>query len=257
MITRPLLLVANWKMNLDVFESVERARLLAETWQSLDVNHHVQCVVCPSFDALTAVGDELQETSIVLGAQDIFWQDKGSYTGEVSGRMLTAAGCSYVIIGHSERRRHAHEDDAMINMKVHAALRAGLTPILCVGETYDERAAGLSDRTVARQVIEGLQGISLSEASQIVVAYEPLWVIGTGHAIEPGDAVHASHIIEQALIDLFPSDTIAQHMRIIYGGSVDEKNIMHYIKLPLLTGSLVGTASLYPDRFIRIIRALL
>ncbi len=249
------IIIANWKMNLAVHESVQVIRTLRKLLASR-IPESIELVVCPSYDALTAVREELSGSKIRLGAQDVFWQEKGAYTGEVSASMLVAAGASHVLIGHSERRMYLQETDEMVNKKVAAALAAGLVPIICVGETYEERSIGHADLILMRQTIEGLKGILLKKNQQIIMAYEPVWVIGTGQAVEPPMAEHASEVITQSLIELYPKDVVESQTRIIYGGSVDETNIRDFLNLGKVSGALVGTASLQPEKFISLLALL-
>lgn len=250
------IIIANWKMNLDISASVSLAQELLAGIAALRLPDTLEIVACPSYDALSSVGAALAGSSIRLGAQNVFWQEKGPFTGEVSPSMLRAAGVSHVIIGHSERRRYLREDDEMANKKIAAALAARLTPILCVGETFDERSAGHTDLILMRQVIHGLQGVPVKPEYRIIIAYEPVWVIGTGQAIEPAMAQHATDVIMQSLIDLYPLEAIRRQMRIIYGGSVDESNITDYLRLPRMEGALVGTASLRPDKFVPLLQRI-
>lgn len=249
-------IIANWKMNLAVHESVQVIRRLRKLLDTRQVPDSIELVVCPSYDALTAVREELSGSKIRLGGQDVFWQEKGAYTGEVSASMLVAAGVSHVLIGHSERRKYLQETDEMVNKKVTVALAAGLIPIICVGETYEERSIGHTDLVLMRQTIEGLKGIPLHTGQEIIVAYEPVWVIGTGQAIEPPMAEHASEVITQSLIDLYSKGIVESQTRIIYGGSVDETNIRDFLNLQKISGALVGTASLQPEKFISLLALL-
>ncbi|MEK7584875.1 MAG: triose-phosphate isomerase, partial [Patescibacteria group bacterium] len=174
--------------------------------------------------------------------------------GEISAAMLLAVGVSHVILGHSERRQYLHETDEIVNHKVRAALAASLTPIVCVGETLAERGEGVADLVLARQVIEGLKGIPLTTSQQqLIIAYEPVWVIGTGQAVEPSAAAHAAHVIRQALIDLFPMEIVDRQTRIIYGGSADADNIADFVTIAAIHGALVGTASLKLDTFMNLV----
>lgn len=249
------IIIGNWKMNFNASESLVLARLITQSiiQQKID---SVEVIICPSFDALVHVGEILSAARISLGAQDVFWQEKGSYTGEISASMLRAAGCSYVIVGHSERRKYMRETDEDINKKIKTALDSGLVPILCVGETLEERREGHADLVLIRQVIHGLQGIQLKKGDRIIVAYEPVWVIGTGQGIDAESEKRAIQVIRQALIDLQPASQAISQTRIIYGGSVDETNIEDYISLPEVSGALVGTASLTHDSFIRLIKRI-
>lgn len=243
------IIIGNWKMNLDVFASQD----LANELRDARLAPGLEVVVCPSYDSLALVREALSGSSIQLGAQDVFWQEKGAYTGEISASMLAALGVRFVIIGHSERRNYLHETDELVNMKMKAALSQGLTPILCVGETYDERRVGHTDLILMRQVIEGLKGIALKPEDRIIIVYEPVWVIGTGQAIDPTQAERAIQVIRQSLIDLYPPATIAGQTRIIYGGSVDPDNITKYTTLPGIHGVLVGSASIRAESFMKLL----
>ncbi len=254
--TNDLFIAANWKMNLDVRQSINVARSLRDKISTVHGERQLWPVVCPSFEALVPVGEILSGTNIQIGAQDVFWQERGAYTGEIAASMLVAAGCSYVIIGHSERRRYLGENDEMVNRKIRVSLAAGLTPIICVGETFEERSAGMTDHVLMRQVIEGLKGIPLSKTSSIIIAYEPVWVIGTGQAIEPQMAQRSAQIIHQSLIDLMPQSIVEEQTRIIYGGSVSAENVHGYVSTGLLEGALVGGASLSATKFINLLSSL-
>ncbi len=247
------IVIANWKMQLDLNGSMQLAQDLRISADTIGLPAGTDIVVCPSFDAIAAVSDLMEGSPFRIGAQDVFWQERGAYTGEISASMLKAAGASLVIIGHSERRKYLGEDDAMVNKKVKAALSEHLVPVICVGETYEERREGHTDLILARQVIEGLKGVPLERADHVIIAYEPVWVIGTGQAIEPGMAGHASDVIEQSLIDLFPSEIVDRQTTIIYGGSVNDKNIRKYVALPKIQGVLLGAAGIDAELFIRLI----
>lgn len=247
------IIIGNWKMNLDAYASRGLAEELREQLESVRLAPDLEIVVCPSYDALAVVGEALSGSPVQLGAQDVFWQEKGAYTGEISASMLTALGVRMVIVGHSERRKYLHEDDQTINMKIKAVLSQGLTPILCVGETYEERAAGHTDLILMRQVIEGLKGIELTPDHKLIIAYEPVWVVGTGQAIDPPKAERSAQVIHQSLIDLYPLDTIGKQTRIIYGGSIDPINSAAYMAIPSIQGFLVGSASIHAESFIKLL----
>ena len=249
------IIIANWKMRLDITASMQLIQDVFTRMQKSSFEH-LEIVVCPSYDSLAAVSEYIGDSEIGLGAQDVFWQERGAYTGEISASMLRALGVSLVIIGHSERRKHNHETDEIVNNKIKAAGAQDLVPVLCVGETYEERSKGHTDLIIMRQVIEGLKGIPLEEGQKLIIAYEPVWVIGTGQAIEPPMVEHASEVINQALIELYSLDTISKQIRIIYGGSVDESNIAAYLTLPKIEGALVGTASVNPDKFVPLLKKL-
>lgn len=243
-------------MNLGFAECKQLAHAYRLLWENELLSQKIDLVVCPPLESLITVASELQGSGIGLGAQNVFWQDKGSYTGEIAASTLKELQCSHVIIGHSERRTNLNETNEMVNRKIKAALNVGLIPILCVGEMYDERIAGQSDLVIMRQVIEGLNGVTLHDDSHLIVAYEPVWAIGTGQAIEPGAADHASHIIRHALLDMFPLDIVDHQVRMIYGGSVDAGNIATFLSIPLMSGTLVGSVSVSIKKFTTLLAAL-
>jgi triosephosphate isomerase len=211
-------------------------------------------VLCPPFPALLAVSALLQGTDIGLGAQNLHWEEKGAFTGEVAPNMV-AEFCQYVIIGHSERRAYFGETDETVNKKVHAALAHDLTPIICVGESLEENESGRTGEVVRRQISQGLADVDPAKAADLIIAYEPIWAIGTGRASsgENANAVLADHI-RPALADLFGAET-AQAIRIQYGGSVTGANADEFFGQPEIDGALVGGASLKVDDFVAIAQA--
>jgi len=249
----PKTIIANWKMSLSLKESVDLAKKLSRDLRSI-TGHAV--VLCPSFPALLPVGQVLAGSKIALGAQDMFWETHGAYTGEVAAGMLQEVGCTHVIIGHSERRNIAGETDAMVRKKVAAAIAAGLTPILCVGEKFQERQEGLKDHVIAKQVRSALEGIAISSAAKLYIAYEPVWVIGSGQAVEPEEAQYTAEVIRQVAVDLFTEYNSASAIRVLYGGSVDAANITSFLRQPDVHGVLVGGASLKAETFSSMIQAL-
>ena len=248
---RKSLVAGNWKMNKTVLEARD---LVAVMKAGLNEIASVEKVVCPPFTALMAVAALLGETEIGLGAQDMHWEEKGAFTGEIAPNMVKEY-CRYVIIGHSERRAYFGETDDTVNRKVAAALKAGLTPIVCVGETLDQYEAGLTSEVVRRQIKNGLAGIDSAQAAKLVVAYEPVWAIGTGKASsgENANSVHQK-VIRPALSELFGSDA-AEAIRILYGGSVTAANAGEFFAYADIDGALVGGASLKPDEFVAITKA--
>ncbi len=248
---RTPIVAGNWKMNKTVEEA--RSLVLAMSLKLREIEG-VEKVLCPPFPALLAVSAMLQGTDIGLGAQNLFWEEKGAYTGEVAPNMV-AEFCQYVIIGHSERRAYFGETDETVNKKVHAALVHDLTPIVCVGETEQEYESGRTGEVVRRQVSRGLANVDPAKAVGLVVAYEPIWAIGTGKASsgENANAVLADHI-RLALADLYGTET-AQAIRIQYGGSVTTANADEFFNQPEIDGALVGGASLKEDEFVGIVRA--
>ena len=248
---RTPIVAGNWKMNKTAAEAVELLNMMLA--QLLDVAG-VDKVVCPPFTALPSVSNLLSKRGIGVGAQDMHWEEKGAFTGELAPNMVKEF-CSYVIIGHSERRTYFGETDETVNKKLHAALKHDLTPIICVGETLDEYESGRTSEVVQRQINLGFAGIDSAIASRIVVAYEPVWAIGTGKASsgENANQVHAQ-VIRPALSDLFGADA-AQAIRIQYGGSVTSVNASEFFSQSDIDGALIGGASLKPDDFIAIVKA--
>lgn len=252
---RPLVL-ANWKMNLSLADSVSLAKNLSSAYSKFKLNNHLELVLCPTYPALPALAQLLKRKDIALGAQDVFWKSSGPYTGEVSPEVLAELGVEYVIIGHSERRQFLKETEAMIQQKVLAVLAEGLTPVLCVGETFAERQSGQKDLVIARQVTSALNSITLTSGLKLVVAYEPVWVIGSGQAVEPREAVDTAMVIQQTLLDFFTPEAVAKQVKIIYGGSVDPFNINSFVSQGPIQGVLVGGASLEAKRFINLMQKL-
>lgn len=240
---RRRLLVANWKMHFVRAQALEYLRVFKEHVQAVRTT---EIVLAPPFTLLETVGRELQGTQIKLAAQNLFSEREGAFTGEISPIMLKDLGCSYVIVGHSERRRLFGETDSLINKKLKAALDAEITPILCVGETLDERRAGKTQRVLEMQIRGALSGLTLSE--NLVIAYEPVWAIGTGVNAEPAEAEASARFIRELLAQLFHWE-IAQRIRILYGGSVKPANFEGFLKQPDIDGALVGGASLDPEAF--------
>lgn len=245
----------NWKM----YKTVAEARhLVSEMVPGLQAIAGVEKVICPAFPALLAVSALLEGSEIGLGAQDMHWESAGAFTGAVSPPMV-AEFCQYVILGHSERRAHFGETDETVNRKVQAALAYGLVPILCVGETLAENEAGQTEEVVSRQVKRGLAGLGSPESgvagANLVIAYEPVWAIGTGRAAT-GEAANAvvAQVIRPALAELF-GETVAQAIRVLYGGSVKAENAAEFFSQAEIDGALVGGASLKAAEFVQITQA--
>jgi triosephosphate isomerase len=248
---RTPIVAGNWKMN----KTVEEARsLVSSMGLKLREIEGVEKVLCPPFPALLAVSALLEGTDIGLGAQNLHWEEKGAFTGEVAPNMV-AEFCKYSIIGHSERRAYFGETDETVNRKLHAAMNNNLTPIVCVGETEDEYESGQTGEVVRRQISQGLADVDSAKAAEIIVAYEPVWAIGTGKASSPenANAVLADHI-RPTLTELFGAD-VAQAIRIQYGGSVNGSNAAEFFGQPDIDGALVGGASLKVDDFVAITQA--
>lgn len=248
---RTPIVAGNWKMN----KTVEQARgLVAELLPGLEQIGSVDRVICPPFTCLAPIAAMLAGSKVGLGAQNLHWEAKGAYTGEVAPDMVKEF-CSYVILGHSERRAYFGETDETVNKKVHAAFAVGLTPIVCVGETLTENEAGQTQAVVSRQIKEGLKGLTNEQAQSLVVAYEPVWAIGTGKAANSADAnkVHGEYI-RPVLAEMYGKE-IAEMIRIQYGGSVNAANAAEYFSMSDIDGALVGGASLKPADFIKIVAA--
>lgn len=238
----------NWKMHMTVEEALA---LVKELCPGLAEYQSVDSVICPPFTALAGVAKLLEETSISLGAQNLFWEEQGAYTGEISPLMV-AELADHVIIGHSERRAYFQDSDEAVNKKIKAALGAGLKPILCVGETLDENEAGKTGEVVHRQLTSALEGLEEAQVRKMMIAYEPVWAIGTGKAATPDGANQVIKIhIREELAGLVSPET-AQEMRILYGGSVKPENAKDFFQQPDIDGALVGGASLKAAAFIEI-----
>ena len=249
MAARKPLIAGNWKMNLTVPEAEDLVRKLVGNFPA-DLHQRVDVAVLPPFPLLAAVRAVLstEDPFVMCGGQDLSPHDKGAHTGDVSGPMLCSVGCRYVVVGHSERRTDHAEDDAVVNAKVAAALRHGLTPIFCVGEGLDVREAGRQVEHTLAQVDGGLSGVSAEQAAGVVVAYEPVWAIGTGKVATPDDAQEVCGAIRGRLRELY-DDAVADRVRILYGGSMNAKNAADLMAQPDVDGGLVGGASLDPDGF--------
>ena len=241
----------NWKMNKTVAEARDLVTVMGKELKEIT---GVEKVLCPPFTSVLAVANLLSGTEIGLGAQNMHWEEKGAFTGEIAPNMVKEF-CNYIILGHSERRTYFGETDETVNKKVLAAQKHGLTPIVCIGETLAQYEAGQTAEVVRRQALEGLKGVSAEFAPNIVVAYEPVWAIGTGKASskENAQSVHAD-VVRAALKELFGEET-AQAIRILYGGSVTAANAAEFFSQPDIDGALVGGASLKLEEFIAITKA--
>lgn len=246
---RPLI-AGNWKMNLDLKGSLELAKVFSSAFPEPQSGPEI--LVAPPFTALTVVSQALRGSAVRLGAQDLHWEASGAYTGEVSAAQLKDAGCSHTLIGHSERRRMFGDTDAVIAKKLKAALGAGLVPVVCVGETLDERESQKTWRVLETQLSGALSGFGAAELAPLVIAYEPVWAIGTGKTATPAQAQEAHLFIRRQLAKLH-GQALAASTRILYGGSVTPENIDELMSEPDLDGALVGGASLKPS-FQRIVR---
>jgi len=245
------LIAGNWKMHKTLAEARELAR---EIRRGLEPGRRVEVVVAPPYTALRSVAREIRGSFINLAAQDTFWERQGAFTGAVSPVMLKDVGCSYVIIGHSERRQHFFETNQTVNLKLKGALAAGLVPIFCLGETIKEREQGQTLKVVETQLREGLAGLPPEAAATLVIAYEPVWAIGTGLTATPAQAQEVHAFIRGQLPDLLGPG--GADIRLLYGGSVTPDNAAPLLKEPDLDGALVGGASLKGDSFLKIIAAV-
>lgn len=241
---RPIL-AGNWKMNMTATQARDLASKLIPLVSSVKDR---DIVLGPPFTSLAAVAEVIKGTNIGLSAQNLHWEEKGAFTGEISADMLLDSGCKYVIIGHSERRQYFGETDETVNKKVKQALKKGLLPILCVGETLAEREAGKLNEIINRQVTGGLKDIPAGDMQKVVIAYEPVWAIGTGKTATPEQANEVHALIRQKAKALYSAD-IAEGLRIQYGGSVTPDNVSTLMAMPDIDGALVGGASLKPESF--------
>jgi triosephosphate isomerase len=248
---RNILVAGNWKM---FKTSSEATQLVKELKENLKEVNGVNVVICPSYGSLCTVKNELKGSRIAMGAQNCHWDDEGAYTGEVSAKMLSDLGCEYVIIGHSERRNLFRETDEIINMKLKQALKEGLTPILCVGESWQERESGNTEKVLEEQLKKGLNGIAKDSMPKVVIAYEPVWAIGSGKNATPEQARQAHQYIRKVLQELYGAET-GENILVIYGGSVNPENARELLTADEVDGALVGGASLIGDQFIKIIMA--
>ncbi|MBU0709224.1 MAG: triose-phosphate isomerase [Candidatus Omnitrophica bacterium] len=249
---RKTIIAGNWKMYKTIAEAIELANGLKRAFYKV-ANQNIDVVLCPAFTALSEVQETLGDSVIQLGAQDVYWEDQGAFTGELSAKMLKDAGCSFVIIGHSERRKYFAETNETVNKKIRAVLDNGLTPIVCVGETLEEREANKTFDVLEDHLKNGLKNISAENVLKLVLAYEPVWAIGTGKTATPEQAQEAHKFIRDLLSKLYNKE-VAQSLRIQYGGSVKPENITELIMQPDIDGALVGGASLKIDSFAEIVR---
>lgn len=244
------IIAGNWKMHKTRSEAKELAKGIVER---LDGISNVQIVLCPPFTAISSVSEVIRGTNIELGAQNCHFEDKGAFTGEISPAFLIDAGCRYVIIGHSERRQFFKEDDRLINQKIKKALQVELIPIFCIGETLEERKKEQTFDVLRRQVTNGLSGVHPDDPASVVVAYEPVWAIGTGVTATKEQAQEAHRYIRDLLAGLWGSET-AEKVRIQYGGSVKPDNISELMTQDDIDGALVGGASLEAESFTKIVK---
>lgn len=245
---RKYFIAGNWKMNENNNESVDLARRIVLNTQGIE---KVDIVICPPFTSLAPVFSVIKDSNVKLGAQNMYYEDSGAYTGEISGKFLKILGCEYVVIGHSERRKLFNETDIDVNKKIKKAIEIGLTPIVCVGETLEERENGETEKVVKKEIEGALQDQTGKE--KIIFAYEPIWAIGTGKTAQPEDANKIHNLIRNIVRTDFKIDETA--VRILYGGSVKPLNAEVLLSQPDIDGSLVGGASLDAKSFTEIIKA--
>jgi len=245
---RTPIIAGNWKM----FKTVGEAIAFVNEVKGKAEVEGVESVICAPFTALPALAEAVKGTKLKIGAQNMHWEESGAYTGEISGAMLKDLGVDYVIIGHSERRAYFAETDETVNRKVHAAFRYGITPIICVGEKLEEREAGQTKEVCRVQTEAALQGLTAEQAAQAVIAYEPIWAIGTGKSSTADDANEVIGYIRERVAAVFGSE-VAGKIRIQYGGSVKPNNIREFMQQSEIDGALVGGASLEPASYIQLV----
>lgn len=246
---RKKVIAGNWKMNMNLHQS---QKLVSEIINGLGKNNKAEVIVCPPFTSLSEVNNLLKGTRIKLGAQNMYYEESGAYTGEISADMLKSVGCEYVILGHSERRVIFNESDELINKKILTALSKGLKPIFCVGELLEQRESGNTMQVVARQIENGLVGVTPDQMKNILIAYEPVWAIGTGKTATPEQAQEVHSFIRGLVAKEF-SVTVAENLIIQYGGSVKPDNSGELLSQKDIDGALVGGACLKADSFLGII----
>ena len=245
---RPVM-AGNWKM----FKTAGETRAFIEKFKPLvERASHCEIVLCPPFTSLGAAAEAARGSNLAVGAQDMHWEKKGAFTGEVTAAMLVEAGCRYVILGHSERRELFHETDELVSRKLAAALEAGLTPIVCVGEKLAEREAAATETVLTRQFAGACSALTAAQFSRIIIAYEPVWAIGTGRTATPEMVAETHRVLRRLAEERFGTQA-AQELRILYGGSVKPDNIKGLMAQQEIDGALVGGASLEPDSFAAII----
>jgi triosephosphate isomerase len=246
---RTPLIAGNWKMYKTVPEAVQTATQLKKLVSDID---DVEVMIAPPFTALYPVSEALNDSSIAIGAQNMFWENEGAYTGEISSGMLLSAGCRYLIIGHSERREYFRESNDDVNKKVAAAFAAGLNPVMCIGESEKQREAGETFSVLDKQLKMGLKSQFADALESLVIAYEPIWAIGTGKTATSEQAQEVHHFLRNQVARMF-GESLAGNLRILYGGSVKPQNAAELMEMPDIDGALVGGASLDADTFSRII----
>ncbi len=247
------IIIANWKMNLGVNESIELAKVYRAKFKKIK---NVQIAIAANFLALPQISKILKGTNILLGAQDVFWENKGAYTGEISPKMLKEVGCKFSLIGHSERREYLLENYEMIHKKIKAMLKVNLIPVVCVGERKKEREQDKQDYIIVDQLKQALSGIDLIGNQLVVISYEPIWAIGTGLTIKSDQAEYIDKIIKITLNELVGFERAEKNVKILYGGSINNENIKKFTPLKGIDGLLIGGASLKINEFIKIVNII-
>ncbi len=250
---RRKVIAGNWKMNNDLSQSKDLITKLINGLSGQQI--HCDVIICPPFTSLSEAATLVKDTTVKLGAQNMYFEENGAFTGEISASMLKSAGCEYVILGHSERRTIFGESDELINKKIKKALQSGLKPIFCVGETLQEREAEITSKIIERQVVEGLKEISATDLNNIILAYEPVWAIGTGKTATPAQAEEV-HLFIRNLIAKIYTKNAAEKLVIQYGGSVKADNAAELLSQKDIDGALVGGACLKADSFMAIIKSV-
>lgn len=247
---RKLLIAGNWKMNKDPEEAAVLVRGIIEDLPELG---DVEVMVCPPFTSLTSVISTAKGTAVEVGGQNLHWEEKGAFTGEISGQMLKAAGCKSVIIGHSERRQFFGETDETVRKRTLRAQEEGLVPVFCLGEKLEERERGTMKAVLETQLRTGLEKVSIPDPKSFIIAYEPVWAIGTGVTATPDQAQEVHGFLRELLIDMY-GENVGAELRILYGGSVTPSNTVNLLSKRDIDGALVGGASLTPENFLGIIK---
>jgi triosephosphate isomerase len=246
---RKPLMAGNWKMNKTISEAVGVIKALKSV--VADVKD-VEILLCPTFTALYAASNEVKGSNINIGAQNLFWEAKGAFTGEISPAMVKDSGCSYVLVGHSERRQYFGETDETVNKKTKAALANDIIPIVCIGETLKEREDNVTFKVIEKQIREGLTGLTSEQSSVVVIAYEPVWAIGTGKTATPDQAQEVHAFVRKIYAEMYKD--AAGKVRILYGGSVNPGNVSELMNQPDIDGGLVGGASLEAESFAKLVK---
>ncbi len=248
------IIIGNWKMKLSLFETTALAERIKNKFKGIS---GVEVALAPNFISLAGVGEILKDSNIQLCAQDVFWEMQGAYTGEISPMMLKEAGCTYVMIGHSERRKFLMENYEMIHRKIKVSLETeDLVPIVCIGENWEERKTDRRDFILFDQLQQSFGGLKIGEDKKIIVAYEPIWAIGSGTSIEPAEAEYAHKVIKLTLNDMFGQSMVERNFKIVYGGSINSKNVVGFLGLENIDGVLVGGASLDEGEFYDVVKAI-